>query len=86
MELLHDELHLVQNEQDDEQDMNLRKMEIRYTRVANCNNTDFFKKLRRAATFGNIFLGYKMGTPALKLHKQEIEPHQNNTILKGKLI
>ncbi len=27
LELLHDELHLVQNEQDDEQDMNLGKLD-----------------------------------------------------------
>lgn len=26
-------------------------------------------------------IGYKMGTPALKLHKREIKTHQNDTNL-----
>ena len=35
LELLHGELHPVQSEQDNKQDLNLGKVGIRYTRVAN---------------------------------------------------
>ena len=29
----------------------------------------------------NLWYGYNLGTPALKLYKREIKTHQNDTIL-----
>lgn len=50
-----------------EQDTNLGKVEIRYTRVANWDSKDF--------------LEYNLGAPAVKLHKQATKQYQNDAVL-----